>query len=151
MKGSPSGGRNSILQLNWVFDEYFVTPGLWADLFESQGIGCRPVLNTKQQELKTVVHLNIPEQVDVITDGLTKEACGACGRDKYLPITKGYYPSLASEPAAKMARSRQYFGSGASASHAVLIAQELAHSMRARKVRGASMKPVAAEMFPRET
>jgi hypothetical protein len=30
MKGEPNWGRRGILQLNWVYDEYFVKPGVWA-------------------------------------------------------------------------------------------------------------------------
>jgi hypothetical protein len=144
LKGEPKWGRNSILQLNWVFDEYFVTPKLWADVFQHQGIGYRPVLNRKLEELKTVVQLDIREEVSIITDGLAKETCVACGRDKYLPIARGYPPPLASEPSANMVRTKQYFGSGASAYHRVLMAQGLARTTREKKVRGASMEPIAA-------
>jgi hypothetical protein len=30
MKGEPRWGRRAILQLNWVFDELFVTPEVWS-------------------------------------------------------------------------------------------------------------------------
>jgi hypothetical protein len=33
MKGEPKWGRRGILQLNWVFDEYFVTPEVWSSVF----------------------------------------------------------------------------------------------------------------------
>src|SRR5262245_17077345 len=44
MKREPRWGRNGILQLNWVFDEFFVTPDVWTRVFEKRGIGQRPVL-----------------------------------------------------------------------------------------------------------
>ena len=37
MNGEPAWGRKGILQLNWVFDEYFVTPEVWARAFEPFG------------------------------------------------------------------------------------------------------------------
>lgn len=33
----PKWGRRQILQVNWVFDEYFVTPELWKTVFKPSG------------------------------------------------------------------------------------------------------------------
>src|SRR6266513_987519 len=46
MKSEPKWGRNSILQLNWIFDEYFVTPEVWAKVFDPHAVSSRPVLDT---------------------------------------------------------------------------------------------------------
>ena len=80
MKGEPKWGRRAILQLHWVLDEYFVTPELWAGVFEPLGVPCRPVTNTKGEfpaELirrlaKAGVQLNVTalttnEQVKAVT------------------------------------------------------------------------------------
>lgn len=142
MKAEPKWGRNRILQLNWVFDEYFVTPEVWASIFEPRDIGCRPVLNTKGAELKSVLQLVVSDEVDINTDGLAQEKCTSCGRVKYLPITRGKFPSLTSEPTGQMVKTRQYFGSGASANKRVLISQDIAQALLAEDVRGASIKPV---------
>ncbi|HSP78312.1 MAG TPA: hypothetical protein VLQ93_07270 [Myxococcaceae bacterium] len=82
MKAEPRWGRRGILQLNWVFDEFFVTPEVWSAIFRPHGIGCRPVLNTKGAELKTVVQLVVQEGVK--TEGLEAERCTHCGRLKFL-------------------------------------------------------------------
>jgi rRNA maturation protein Nop10 len=145
MKAEPKWGRNGILQLNWIFDEYFVTPAIWAKVFEPHGVGYRQVLSTKGVELKTVMQLIVAEEIDVITEGLPIERCPSCGRVKYVPITRGRFPVLASEPAGHMAKTRQYFGSGASASKRVLISQDLAHALASENVRGASVRPVAEQ------
>ena len=145
MRGEHNWGRNSILQLNWVFDEYFVTPELWRRVFEPNGIGCRPVTNARAVELTAVVQLDIREDADVSTTDLAFEGCGRCGRRKYLPITRGPFPHLVTSPRADMAKTRQYFGSGASAFHGVLVSQKLCRILRDQKVRGVEYKPVAAE------
>ena len=142
MKSEPKWGRNGILQLNWVFDEFFVTPTIWASIFKPHGIGSRPVTDRKGVELKTVVQLAVKEEIGIVTDGLTGEECPSCNRVKYLPITRGPFPSLIGSPSMTMAKTREYFGSGASASRGILISQGLARSLSQQKVRGASMKPV---------
>ena len=144
MKGEPRWGRRGILQLNWVFDEYFVTPAVWSSVFEPHGIGCRPVLNRKLAELKTVVQLVVEEQAEIKVAGLPSQTCGRCGRVKYLPHTRGFFPPLVNEPEAAMAKTSAVFGDGASAHHAVLVSQNIARALSARKVKGASFKPVDA-------
>lgn len=145
MKGEPKWGRRGILQLNWVFDEYFVTPEVWSSVFKPHGIEYRPVLNTKGAELKTVVQLVAHEEIGIVTDVLPTEeaACSKCGRTKYLPVTRGPFPALTSEPSTAMVKTKEYFGSGASAHKGVLLAQPVARAFVANKVRGASLRPVA--------
>jgi hypothetical protein len=145
VKGEPKWGRRSILQMNWVFDEYFVTPDLWLDVFKPHGIASRPVINTRGAELQTVVQLVTVEEVGIVTDGLATDSpgCSQCGRTKYLPVTRGPFPALSGEPSGGMAKTKEYFGSGASAYRGVVISQALASEMIRRAVRGASLRPVA--------
>lgn len=145
MKGEPKWGRKSILQLNWVFDEYFVTPEVWEAVFKPHSIDCRPVLNTKGTELKTVVQLLVRDEVDVVTNGLAVEeaVCLRCSRTKYLPIARGTFPALIDEPFTAMVKTRQFFGSGASAHRGVLIAQRVVRALTTHKVRGVSFRPTA--------
>ena len=144
MKGEPKWGKRGILQLNWIFDEYFVTPDVWSSIFRPHGIECRPVLNTKGAELKTVVQL-IANEVSIRTDDLLSEeaACVKCGRTKYMPVTRGRFPKLASEPSKAMVKTEEYFGSGASAHKEVLISQTIASALVAQKIGGASFGPVS--------
>jgi len=142
MKGEPKWGRRSILQLNWVFDEYFVTPDVWESVFQPHGVRCRPVLNRKHAELKTVVQLVVEEQVGIDVGGLASQTCGRCGRVKYLPHTGGFFPPLVNEPSAAMVKTNKVFGDGASAQHAVIISQDIVRAMTNEKVKGASFKPV---------
>lgn len=143
MKGEPKWGRNAIMQLVWVYDELFVTPDAWTRVFKPAGVACRPVLNTKGVELKTVVQLVVEATVGIITDGLDFERCERCGRTKYLPVTRGAFPALRDVPTASLVRTAEYFGSGAQADQRVLISQDLARALTAGGVRGAELKPVA--------
>lgn len=143
LRGEPKWSRMSVLQLNWVFGEFFVSPELWKEVFEPNGVGCRPVHNAKGVELTTAVQLDIREEVNVATERLEPAVCGACQRQKYLWVTRGYFPPLVDVSSVDMAKTRQYFGSGASASHGVLVSQKLGKTLRERKVRGIEFQPLA--------
>lgn len=144
MKAKPEWGRNGILQLNWVFDEYFVTPAVWTASFKPKGIDCRPVVSQRGGELKTVVQLVVEKDVGILTDGLLSERCTRCGRVKYLPVMRGPFPPLTTEPSSEMVKTREYFGSGAAAHKRVLVSPKLARALAAEKVLGASVRPVAS-------
>lgn len=141
MKGEPKWGSRGILQLNWVFDEFFVRPDVWRDVFAPLGVASRPVLDRADRELATVVQLAADEEVplDLSRPG---EVCAACGRVRYPPPTRGPLPSLAAAPKGHIARSRESFGSGASSWRVILISQELARAMGAARVKGASLAPI---------
>lgn len=142
MKGEPKWGRKSILQLNWVFDEFFVTPELWHAVFEPVGVECLPVLGKNGGELNTVVQLVVTDEVEVEVSGLPAENCSTCGRVKYPPMSRGFFPAVMGEPTS-LARTSQYFGSGASAFRPVLARQEIARALSEGKVQGVSVRPVA--------
>ncbi|WP_061248682.1 hypothetical protein [Leptospira alstonii] len=142
MKKEPKWGRNGILQLNWIFDEYFTTPEIWMSVFQPIGIACRPVIDRKGVELKTVVQLVVKEEVGIVTDTLLREKCSSCGRMKFLPVTRGPFPPLEERPLASMVKTKEYFGSGGSAHRSVLISQQLTQILRLQKVQGAAVKPV---------
>jgi len=137
MKGEPKWGGRRILQLNWVFDE------VYEDVFASLGVASRVVLDsTGTRELETVVQLVAAERVSAVLDGYDGQVCPACGRVKYTPITRGFFPKLQTAPTAHLARTNEYFGSGASAYNAILISQEVFRRLRARSVKGVGFVPV---------
>jgi hypothetical protein len=141
LKKTPKWGTKSILQLNWVFDEYFVKPDLYSSVFEPFGIQSRPVLHHRtDQELDSVVQLNIQEGVDLDIDGLPFTLCECCNRKKFLPITKGVFPAPLT-PKGPLYKSNQYFGSGASAFRLILSSSLVFRTMRDRRVKGVDFKP----------
>ena len=142
MSGEPAWGTRGILQLNWVFDEYFVIPEVAATVFGPYGIGTRPVTNRRGAELRTVLQLDIHERVSLRIEGLPSETCGECGRLKFEPVTRGPFPALASEPSGHMARTNELFGTGSEAHNEVIVSQALGRAMRNAGVKGASFRPV---------
>ena len=142
MKGEPKWGGKGILQLHWVFDEFFVTPQVWARIFKPNGVGKRAVTDRKGVELETVLQLVVEEEVGTVTDGLPSDTCPICDRTKYLPVAKGPFPPLANEVSSAMVKTKEYFGSGGAADKCVLVSQMIARTLLAEKVRGASLKPV---------
>jgi hypothetical protein len=143
MKGEPKWGRRSILQLTWVYDEYFVRPAVWTSVFEPLGVSCRSVTNRRGAELGTVVQLVVEEEVPLVPAGLPTETCAVCRRVKYLPVQRGPIPPPAVEPTRAMARTTEYFGSGGKAFHEVIVAPSVRRAFGEYQVRGASFDRVA--------
>jgi len=143
MNNEPNWRNNGILQLNWVFDEFFVKPIVWEMVFEPLGIPCRSVLNNEGAELKNVVQLTTTaDEVDVVTDQLKAHRCESCGRLKYEPVVRGWFPSLRTMPGLDLAKTKQHFGSGKRSFKGVLISQRCAAKLAGTGVLGASLKPV---------
>lgn len=147
MKKTPVWGRRSILQLNWIFDEYFVKPDVWAAVFKPFGIGCRPVvLNKNGAVLDSVVQLEVPTLVELT--GLEEhpfKVCERCGRKKYRPFTSGFYPTpMPTE--APMFKSTQLFGSGAGADRMVFISNLLYQKFKEASLKGADFMACARSL-----
>jgi hypothetical protein len=136
MKRAPVWGSKSILQLNWIFDEYFVKPDVWSAIFEPLGVSCRPVvLNRTGAVIDSVVQLDVTTTVNLDFDGFPYEICPTCGRKKYLPVTRGFYPKPDPTNAAAF-KSIQWWGSGASANKAFLVSNELYRKINEAKLKG---------------
>jgi hypothetical protein len=92
MKKSPAWGRRSILQLEWVTDEFFVKPDVYESIFRPFGIGSRPVLlHTTRAELDTVVQLVIDARAEVQVRGIPlQRICSGCGEKDYHLGTRGF-------------------------------------------------------------
>lgn len=148
MKGEPKWGKRHLLQLNWVFDEFFVLPEVWERAFQPFGVGCRPVVDHRSgQELQTVVQIDITAIATStlrIAENQPAEVCTSCDRRKYLPISKGPFPSLVEEPTEPMLKTQEYFGSGASAWRAVIVSSALFQVLKEQKVNGVDFIPCAS-------
>lgn len=128
IKKQPQWGKKSMFDLNWVIDEIFVNRKIYKDVFEKFGIEKLPVLLLKDnEELDDTFQLKIP-QIDIALDlkAHPYEVCKTCGRMKYDPQIKGYFPGFkGSTGAFSMFKSREYFGSGHQAFHRIFISKEL--------------------------
>jgi hypothetical protein len=149
LRREPKWGRNEIFQLNWIFDEYFVTPALYEAVFAPAGIACREVLNTKGGVLSGVVQLAPSEYVPLSLERRASELCGRCGRNRYRPVPAGPCPAMRREPSTGLAKTEEWFGSGNAAYHQMIISQELWRAIETRGSRGAAVRPVAESRAPR--
>jgi hypothetical protein len=144
MKGEPKWGKRGILQLNWVFGEYFSTPEVWKNVFEPLGVAARLVLDgVGSRKLETVVQLVVTEEASVKLDGYSEASCNSCTRLKYAPVARGMFPALQRVPVGHIARTKQLFGSGASAYQAVLVSQTLFRKLEEYKTKGIGFVPLS--------
>lgn len=143
IRNEPRWGRNGILQLNWVFDEFFVTPKVWKAVFDPFGVPARPVVDRKGRTLETIVQLAIADEVELDRQNLHPTPCQTCGRTKYLPHGRGPFPALREAPRGHIARTVEEFGSGPSAARRIVVSAPLATALASQDVRGVEFRPVA--------
>jgi hypothetical protein len=145
LKREPTWGKNSILQLNWVFDEYFVKPQVSRALLNELEIG--PVIGDKSgRDLADVVQFIVGGRAKLNLQDSSYEICGACDRKKYVPHTRGFFP-LPEENEFHIFKSHEYFGSGALAYRAILVSRDLYHAITSNKLKGVEFKPCAPSPF----
>ncbi len=144
MAGEPKWGTRGILQLNWVFDEFFVKPDVFDRVFAPLGIESWAVHNRRGQVLRSALQLAIVERVCFGPGLPSGSKCPACGRIKYSPAARGTLPPLRDEPSSHISRSAEWFGSGGEAHNQIIVSQALARAIVAADVKGVSFRPLAA-------
>lgn len=145
MRGEPKWGKKGILQMNWVFDELFVPPEVYDEVFSPFGVGKQEVESSAGRTLETVVQLVVGELVDVDVAGCRSWECPECRRAVYRPATRGPFPSVVGDPDGAMVRTRQFFAPAGWSCSAVLVRADLARAIRDAGLRSAAFTPVAAE------
>lgn len=141
----PKWGTKNILQLNWIFDEFFVEPNIWERSFKPFGIGCREVLHAKTYKpLATVVQLVIPEEEVSLTlnSDSTRQTCFKCSTVKYLPIVRGFFPALSGDTNAPIFKAKENFGSGAESHKSIIISKKLYSSLKQNNIKGVVFYPL---------
>jgi hypothetical protein len=143
MKKSPAWGRRSILQLDWVTDEFFVKPDVYESIFRPLGIGFRPVLLHKNgAELDTVVQLVIDAIAEVQVRGIPLErVCAGCGEKDYHRSTRGFSPSP-QHTKPPVFKSRQVFNGY---NRRVYVSNGLYRKIVDAKLKGADFAPCEPE------
>ena len=131
----------NVLQLNWVFDEFFVARQVWADVFTSFGIECWPVIAHKSgDEVESVVQLKIEHRVDLATRKEEGNKCEVCRRWKIPLSLIGFAPAPVDRET-HICRSTQFFGSGGQAFNRIVISASLCNRIRDAKLRGVQFYP----------
>jgi len=145
MRGEPQWGKRHVLMLNWVFDEFFVRPEVWERVFRKYGVQCMPVLKHKAgQPLETVVQLNIDTYATapLKMGDAPRETCPTCHRTKFLPHRRGYVPSFTAKQNADIFKTQEYFGSGASAHHEIIVSSAVFREIRKNQLKGVLFAPL---------
>lgn len=133
--------KRSFMQLNWIFDEYFVARDTWAAVFEPIGIGYWPVLLDKTgEEVSSIVQLRVEHVTDMKLSDANATVCPVCHRKKWELDLKGFCPEPVDIPAS-LFKSSQYFGSGRTAFRRDLISSPLYKEMKKNSLRGIEFYP----------
>jgi hypothetical protein len=144
---NPKWKGRGVVQTNWVFDEFFLAPSVYREVFAPLGIASRPVLNYKGVVLDDIVQLVVDEAVaaddKAIGLAVPHPRCDACARVKFEPWVRGFFPPPLSPLKGHIARTEQWFGSGHSAFHEIVVSRDLAQALIARKEKGVRLWPVA--------
>lgn len=140
MKAEPKWGRRRVMQLNWVFDEYFVHVQTYWQHFAPRGIAFRPVVDRRGGVLETVVQLDIREEIDLDVSSLASSVCATCGRIRYLSDRRSPLGVL-TPPGGAIARSSQLFGDGRGSMAEIFVTRELRVALQETNIRGASFEP----------
>ncbi len=138
LKKEPVWGNKKLFDLNWVFDEIFVSRESYESIFKFFSIGCKEVrLYKKETTIQNTVQLEIPTTaVEINLQNQPYEICKVCGTKKYNPQIKGFFPKLsASVIGMHCFKSAEYFGSGASAHKKIFMTQELRQAMLKHKIK----------------
>ncbi|QVL31343.1 hypothetical protein KIH39_21225 [Telmatocola sphagniphila] len=149
LQKEPKWGSKQILQLNWIFDEYFVTPEVWELVFKPFRISSIPVSKLKTgNPLATVVQLKVSDVCEPLTpfNRLNSVRCDKCGRSKYASHTKGPFPHVVMPKNSHIAKTAEYFGNGANAYKEIIVSRSLYHAIVLNRLKGADFKPVESSL-----
>ena len=138
IRKEPVWKNKKIFDLNWVFDEIFVSTDAYRSIFMPFGIGFKEVRLFKTDTvIQNTVQLDIPtttEEINLISQPY--QICKSCGEKKYSPQIKGALSGLtASVGQLHCFKSREYFGSATNAHKKIFISQKLRQEIIKHKIK----------------
>jgi len=138
LKKAPIWSDNKrMFSLNWVFDELFVSKDFYESKFKSIGINCEKVLLYKKETaIEDTVQLIIPvTEIALDLEGYSFEVCNDCDRKRYDLINKGFFPPFKDDiEGLQIFKSKEWFGTGASARKYIFVSAELRQQLLKSKV-----------------
>ncbi|MFN7733002.1 MAG: hypothetical protein ACK5OB_13955 [Pirellula sp.] len=146
MKAEPKWGKRDILQLNWVFDAFFVTTRAYETVLLPFGIECEQVLDHKSgRPLRSVVQIVIDNVSDgrLCLEDSCKDVCNKCGQWKFRPHHRGFFPRLIQGRPLSIFRTEECFGSGRSAWNAIIVSADLYRAIAKSAPNGVAFYPLA--------
>ncbi len=143
IKGEPRWGKKNILQLNWLYDLFFIQPNIWESIFKPLNVENMPVIDHKKNTIaKTILQLVPQGMAELKLSGYPSKTCPDTCVEKYLPITKGFFPSIQNDDGLDFIQSKEFFGSGHSAFQATIISASLYKKLINYKIKGIKFTPL---------
>jgi hypothetical protein len=141
IKKAPRWGRNSVAQLYWIYDEFFVTTDAYCQVFEPLGISSQAVLSSNGKNvLDSILQLEVSTTVPLEITNRSSDDCTICGTPRYSPITTDFIPKpLKFE--GEIAKSEQYFGSGGLSYRLVIVSKALYVKINEYGIKGVNFIP----------
>ncbi|TJY63551.1 hypothetical protein FAZ19_18410 [Sphingobacterium alkalisoli] len=135
IKKQPILGSGGLGTLHWVYDELFSTYEVYKNYFEGLNMDFRPVkLMNKKVSAENIVQLIIPlHNTSLEMARFESSSCEVCGRIKYSPSIHGFFP-LPKGNSFHITKTNEFFGSGHSASHRILVSNEMMQQMIQHKM-----------------
>lgn len=143
LKREPDWGKREIVQLNWVFDEFFVSKRLKEQLINRFNINFFDVIKYKKEEVfNNIFNIQISDTVSIINkEMLEYKRCPICGKIKYKSCTNGFYPCIRNSDAC-IVKTEEYFGSGKSAFQRIIINRDMYEFFITNNIKGIGFIPM---------
>jgi hypothetical protein len=149
LRKAPTRKGPRLLQLNWVFDEFFVSSAARRHIEAAGHLGLRfedVVLHGPGAAVPGWFQVRITEVLPpcIDTDGLVAEKCGSCSRIKYNYPCGEMLRLLSPPPESTLdiVKTSEWFGSGASARRLVLVSQPFVRMILDGGWRGVDLQPI---------
>lgn len=119
--------RKKTFGVHWIHDAFFTSKDYFEQIFKPLGLKSMPVFIGKSKIASddTVQVLFPVSKTSLKLDKSTQITCSECGREKFLPIIKGFFPGLKNNVDESIFLSQENFGSGASSYKVLILGKEL--------------------------
>lgn len=165
-RAEPRARHSQFLQLNWVFDAFFVRPEVAVDCASASLTGLAfnhvlrnstgvPLANIAQMQISTVLPCAIIDSLPPVTCRPNNEEGRSldppfvegpyCNRVKYHPPTTLGLASRALNGIPDVFQTAEWFGSGGSAWRATIVSERFADLIRAHRWRGVLLKGIVLD------
>jgi hypothetical protein len=171
LKTEPKHKRSHFLQLNWIFDEFFIQPEV-KTVFEKNNISgveyIHPVFHKSNEPIYSIFQLKVNATLSkgLVTKSLNTVTCIENNEESHIKLNFGESSFSSEYPYCKrikyhypqrdmikllknnfkndadIIKSHEYFGSGCSAHKLVIISQKVYEIIKVNNWRGISVKPI---------